>query len=45
MAGYFDSNGVYQGGKPKWADWSEDSFVCNQVSESKKYCQGWSTER
>lgn len=45
MAGYFDTDGVYQGGLPSWDDWSEDSYACETISENEKYCQTWSTDR
>lgn len=45
MAGYFDDDGVYQGGLPKWDDWSEDSYACETISENGMYCQTWRSER
>ncbi|CAN0166609.1 unnamed protein product [Ectocarpus sp. 6 AP-2014] len=45
LAGYFDSDGVYQGGLAQWDDWSEDSYTCESVSGNGKYCQRWGTER
>ncbi|CAM9268825.1 unnamed protein product [Ectocarpus sp. 12 AP-2014] len=45
LAGYFDSDGVYQGGLAQWDDWSQDSYTCESVSGNGKYCQRWGTER
>lgn len=45
QAGYFDADGVYQGGLPMWHDWTEGYFTCQEVSANGAYCQQWSTER
>lgn len=42
--GYFNDNGIYQGGLPLW-NWADDSFTCTAGSYHEEYCKVWNTER